>query len=172
MDLGRLNPDCHVTPDLELQVKATEGRGGLRFEKVEARITKKISIVDLKKEDLIRRSEERQSWVVDQEASSQTTISMVTLHCGVRRCTSFKALRAATIRTTVLRRGRVVVHGQLRGKKWFSFKPPLVVPAIALLRRVMALGHIEEGARGRGASPRAQKSQICGSHQYRHVAPL
>jgi hypothetical protein len=31
----------------------TEGRGGLRFEKAEARITKQVSTVDLKREDLI-----------------------------------------------------------------------------------------------------------------------
>jgi hypothetical protein len=58
IDLGCPNPDCHATPDLELQVKVAEGRGGLRFEKVEVRIVKQISVVDSKKEDLIHRFEE------------------------------------------------------------------------------------------------------------------
>jgi hypothetical protein len=74
--------------------------------------------------------------------------------------------------TMVFRKGRVAVHGELRGQKQFAFKPPLVAPAIAQLHRVMALGHIEEGAKGKEDSPRALESQIRGSHQCRHVAPL
>ena len=45
----------------------------------------------------------------------------------------------------VFRKGRMAVHGELRGQNKFDFKPPLAVPAIMQLRRVMALGHIEEG---------------------------
>jgi len=59
----------------------------------------------------------------------------------------------ATIKTVVFRKGCVAVHGELRGKNRFDFKPPLVVPAIAQLHRVMALGHIEEGAREHELSP-------------------
>jgi hypothetical protein len=40
---------------------------------------------------------------------------------------------------------RVAVHGELCGQKRFSFKPPLVAPPITQLRRVMSLGHIEDG---------------------------
>jgi hypothetical protein len=58
----------------------------------------------------------------------------------------------ATIETVVFRKGRVAVHGELRGKKWFSFKPPLVVPTITQLHRFMELGHIEEGAMERGCA--------------------
>jgi hypothetical protein len=40
-------------------------------------------------------------------------------------------------------KGHVVIHGELWGQKWFSFKPPLVMPAIMQLHRVIDLGHIE-----------------------------
>jgi hypothetical protein len=46
----------------------------------------------------------------------------------------------------------MVVHGKLWGKKRFTFKPPFDVPVNAHSHRVMALGHIEEGVRGRGAT--------------------
>jgi hypothetical protein len=46
----------------------------------------------------------------------------------------------------------VAVHGELRGQKRFAFRPPLVVPAIMQLRRVMALGHIEDGAMERSCA--------------------
>jgi hypothetical protein len=105
---------------------------------------------DSKREDLI--DLKCQSWVVDQEASSQITRSTVTLHCGVGRCARFKISRTGRNRTMVFGKGRVAVHGELRGQKRFSFKPPLVAPAIAQLCRVMALGHIEDGARERSCA--------------------
>jgi hypothetical protein len=46
----------------------------------------------------------------------------------------------------------MAVHGELRGQKRFSFRPPLVAPTIAQLRRVMALGHIEDGAMERSCA--------------------
>jgi hypothetical protein len=58
----------------------------------------------------------------------------------------------AAIRTVVFRKGCVVVHGELWGQKRFSFRPPLVVPTIVQLHRVMALGHIEYGAMERSCA--------------------
>jgi hypothetical protein len=52
----------------------------------------------------------------------------------------------------VFRKGCVAVHGELRGQKWFSFRPPLVAPTITQLHRVMALGHIEYGAMERSCA--------------------
>jgi hypothetical protein len=57
-----------------------------------------------------------------------------------------KILGQATIRTVVFGKGHMAVHGELWGQKRFSFRTPLVVPKIAQLHRVMALGHIEDGA--------------------------
>jgi hypothetical protein len=56
-----------------------------------------------------------------------------------------KSQGRAAIRTVVFRKGHVVVHGELRGQKRFAFRPPLVVPTITQLHRVMDLGHIEDG---------------------------
>ena len=50
------------------------------------------------------------------------------------------------------------VHGELWGQKRFSFKPPLVMPTIAKSRRVMALGHIEEGAMERSCAKGQKRS--------------
>jgi hypothetical protein len=52
----------------------------------------------------------------------------------------------------VLRRGQVVAHGELRGKKKFISKPLLVAPAITCLCEFIALGHIYEGAKGKGST--------------------
>jgi hypothetical protein len=56
------------------------------------------------------------------------------------------------IGTTVLRRGQVVAHGELWGGKQFGFKPLLVMPAITCWHKVIALGHIWEGSKGKGAT--------------------
>jgi hypothetical protein len=58
----------------------------------------------------------------------------------------------AAIGTMVFGKGSVAVHGELRGQKQFAFRPPLVAPTIAQLRRVMALGHIEDGAMERSCA--------------------
>jgi hypothetical protein len=58
----------------------------------------------------------------------------------------------AAIIIVVFGKGRVAVHGELRAQKWFDFKPPLVGPTIVQLRRVMALGHIEDGAMERSCT--------------------
>jgi hypothetical protein len=71
---------------------------------------------------------------------------MVMLHLGLEGAHVLKFQGWSTIRTVVFGKGRVAVHGELRGQKWFSFKPPLVAPAIVQFHRVMALGHIEDGA--------------------------
>jgi hypothetical protein len=63
-----------------------------------------------------------------------------------------KSQGRAAIRTVVFRKGRVAVHGELRGQKRFSFRPPLVAPTIMQLCRVMALGHIEDGAMERSCA--------------------
>jgi hypothetical protein len=63
-----------------------------------------------------------------------------------------KSQGQAAIRTVVFRKGHVAVHGELWGQKWFSFRPPLVAPAIMQLHRVMALGHIEYGAMERSCA--------------------
>jgi hypothetical protein len=52
----------------------------------------------------------------------------------------------------VFRKGRVAVHGELRGQKRFSFRPPLVALTIMQLHRVMNLGHIEDGAMERSCA--------------------
>jgi hypothetical protein len=53
-----------------------------------------------------------------------------------------------------------VVHGELRGQKRFSFKPPLVTPTIMQLCRVMALGHIEYGDMERSLHQRPKASVL------------
>ena len=54
----------------------------------------------------------------------------------------------------------MAVQGELRGQKRFSFRPPLVAPAIAQLRRVMALGHIEDGAMERSCAKGRKRSYL------------
>jgi hypothetical protein len=51
-----------------------------------------------------------------------------------------------TIENVVFGKGRLAIHGDLRGQKRSIFKPPLDVPAIPQLCRVTTLGHIEYGA--------------------------
>jgi hypothetical protein len=63
-----------------------------------------------------------------------------------------KSKGRATIGTVVFRKGRVTVHGELRGQKRFAFRPSLVEPTITQLHRVMALGHIEDGAMQRSCA--------------------
>jgi hypothetical protein len=53
----------------------------------------------------------------------------------------------------------VAVHGELWGQKWFSFKPPLVMPAIMQLCRVTALGHIEEGVGKQELAPKPRRAK-------------
>jgi hypothetical protein len=125
----------------------------LRFEKSEARIAKQISAVDSKGEDLIRRSKRaRVEWLIkgphlgSQDQWPRSIAGLESVHI-------LKFQGQAAIRTMVFRKGRVAVHGELWGQKKFAFKPPLVAPTIVQLHRVMALGHIEEGARGKEASP-------------------
>jgi hypothetical protein len=46
----------------------------------------------------------------------------------------------------------VAIHGELWGQKQSAFRTPLVAPTITQLRRVMALGHIEDGAKERSCA--------------------
>jgi hypothetical protein len=62
---------------------------------------------------------------------------------GLEGAHIFKFQGRSAIETVVFRKGCVAVHVELQGKKWFSFKPPLVMPTIVKFCRVMALGHIE-----------------------------
>jgi hypothetical protein len=59
----------------------------------------------------------------------------------------------ATIRNVFFRNGCMAIHGELQEQMRFYFKTPLIAPKIAQLCRVMALGHIEEGAREQEISP-------------------
>jgi hypothetical protein len=52
----------------------------------------------------------------------------------------------------VFGKGHVAIHDELRGQKQFSFRTPLVAPAIVQLYRVMALGHIEDGVMERSCT--------------------
>jgi hypothetical protein len=73
-------------------------------------------------------------------------------NCGSEGAHVLKSQGWSAIRTVVFRKGRVAVHGELRGQKKFPFIPPLVAPAIMQLRRVMALGHIEDGVMERSCA--------------------
>jgi hypothetical protein len=64
----------------------------------------------------------------------------------------------------------VVVHGELWGIKRFSFRPPLVAPTIAQLCRVMALGHIEDGAMERNGAK--GRKHLAPHHPYAYAIRL
>jgi hypothetical protein len=71
-----------------------------------------------------------------------------------------KSQGRAEIGTVVFRKGCVAVHGELRRQKWFSFRLPLVVPEIAQLHRVMALGRLEDGAMERSCAKGRKHSYL------------
>ena len=131
--------------DPSLQIKAAKDKWSLRIEILEDRSTKEISVVvlkwkirsvDLKSarvESLIRGPNLR-----SQDQRSRQIVWSKGAHV-------LKSQGRAAIGTVVFRKGRVAVHGELWGEKRFALRPPLVAPAIARLRRVMALGHIEDG---------------------------
>jgi hypothetical protein len=78
---------------------------------------------------------------------------MVTPNCGVGRCAHFKISGAGPqSEPWFLERDAWRFMVNCGDKSRFSFRPPLVAPAITQLHRVMALGHIEDGAMERSCA--------------------
>jgi hypothetical protein len=65
---------------------------------------------------------------------------------------TLKLLERAAIETTVLPKGHVVIDSELQGEKWCGLKPLLATPQSCVLHEVTSLGHMQEGANGKGVA--------------------